>query len=311
MTKLYPCLFPFHLVVVLVVLLFTQVESSHEIALKQKLSIRKESNTSFFPQPLGRKLPFRHFKKTQEKSDEISLPVHLPLSLTLVSMLPRKGADLILSKGKGLLKSKKLLTKTSVVSCLICHHLLTHPRASHAMDTDGDNYNAHAKKMSLRQVVTRAGRFWWKVGPIIAHYKFTQTWVEVRRKETIFSSGLSRQRVDEIYEELHDKYATAGLDIILEMRGLFIKIGQVLSSRPDFIPKQFIDCFGSLQDDVPPWDSKEIKQLVVDSLKLHHGLEQFEEIFCDFEDDPVGSASIGQVSNLKVNQVRNLSTNSV
>jgi len=292
MTILYPYLLPSHLVVLF--LLFTQVASSHEKAL---FPTQKESHTSLSPRHLGRTLPFHYFKKKQERRNESSQPVHFPLSFTLMSMLPRKGADLILHRGKNLLKSKRFLTTTSVASCLMSYHLLTHPRAARAttMDIDKDNYNPHAKKMNFRQVVTRAGRFWWKVGPIIAHYKFTQSWVEIRRKETRYSSGLTRQRVDEIYDELHDKYATEGLDVILEMRGLFIKIGQVLSSRPDFIPKQFIDSFGSLQDDVPPWNSKEIKQLVVDSLTLHHGLDEFEDIFCDFEDDPVGSASIGQV----------------
>jgi len=318
MTRLHTLLLASHLVVVFLLLTQVLVGSSrpHEkVALSRRLPIRKESNTS--PSSLSSRslgvpprsrrtvpIPFHYFtKKTQENRNDISQPqpVHFPLSLTLMSMLPRKGADLIpmlLHRGKDLLKSKRFWTTTGVASCLMSYHLLSYPRAARATSVDIDennHYNPHAKKMNFRQVVTRAGRFWWNVGPIIAHYKFTQSWVEMRRTKSRYSSGLSRQRVDEIYDELHDKYATAGLDVILEMRGLFIKIGQVLSSRPDFIPKQFIDCFGSLQDSVPPWNSKEIKQLVADSLKRHHGLDEFEDVFCDFEDEPVGSASIGQV----------------
>jgi predicted unusual protein kinase regulating ubiquinone biosynthesis (AarF/ABC1/UbiB family) len=75
---------------------------------------------------------------------------------------------------------------------------------------------------------------------------------------------------------------------------LFIKIGQVMSSRPDFMPSIYIDHFSELQDNVPAYPTDDIKAIISTSLLNHHGLE-FDQVFETFADDPLGSASIGQV----------------
>lgn len=76
--------------------------------------------------------------------------------------------------------------------------------------------------------------------------------------------------------------------------GLFIKLGQVLSSRPDFVPHQYTDRFSLLQDYVPPWDTEEIKDIIVQSLRDYQKAE-FHQIFDSLDSTPLGSASIGQV----------------
>jgi predicted unusual protein kinase regulating ubiquinone biosynthesis (AarF/ABC1/UbiB family) len=76
--------------------------------------------------------------------------------------------------------------------------------------------------------------------------------------------------------------------------GLFIKLGQVLSSRPDFVPHQYTDRFSLLQDYVPPWPSEEIKDIIKKSLHDYQQVD-FEQVFDAFDPVPLGSASIGQV----------------
>jgi len=71
---------------------------------------------------------------------------------------------------------------------------------------------------------------------------------------------------------------------------MFIKLGQVLSTRPDILPRDITDELSSLQDKVPPEKFAAIRAQVEGSLEC-----PLEEVFEEFEEDPVGSASIAQV----------------
>ena len=70
----------------------------------------------------------------------------------------------------------------------------------------------------------------------------------------------------------------------------FIKLGQALSMRPDFVSVKFINELAKLQDMVPPRDFPEIKAIIESELNL-----SIDEIFDFFEPTPIASASIGQV----------------
>lgn len=77
---------------------------------------------------------------------------------------------------------------------------------------------------------------------------------------------------------LHKMHAPEGLDVILELRGLFVKIGQLMSSRADFIPRPYVDAFSSLQDTVPPNDQEIIDAILRESLDFDGVFESFGEV---------------------------------
>lgn len=83
------------------------------------------------------------------------------------------------------------------------------------------------------------------------------------------------------------------MKVILELRGLYVKIGQVISSRADFIPRQYVDVFSTLQDQVDPWDVERIKDIIDASLQSCQNVGM-DDVF-DSIGDVLGSASIGQV----------------
>lgn len=75
-----------------------------------------------------------------------------------------------------------------------------------------------------------------------------------------------------------------------ELGPTFIKIGQLLGTRPDLVPKQFIDEFKHLYDRTTPSPFHEIRDLI------EHELGQpLEAVYLEFEEKPVASASVGQV----------------
>ena len=75
-----------------------------------------------------------------------------------------------------------------------------------------------------------------------------------------------------------------------ELGPTFVKMGQILSTRPDLIPMEFITQFEKLQDDVPPFPFSDVKKTIESELKA-----PMDTIFQDFDETPVAAASIGQV----------------
>ena len=78
--------------------------------------------------------------------------------------------------------------------------------------------------------------------------------------------------------------------IIEELGPTFIKLAQALSNRADLLPEALIDEFEKLQSNVPPFATAEARALVEAELGRPLG-----EVFSEFDDVPIGSASIGQV----------------
>lgn len=81
------------------------------------------------------------------------------------------------------------------------------------------------------------------------------------------------------------------LRLLLEQLGpIFIKFGQMLSTRRDLLPDDIADELAKLQDQVAPFDPKQAKQLIESSLG-----QPVEQLFAEFDTQPLASASIAQV----------------
>lgn len=75
-----------------------------------------------------------------------------------------------------------------------------------------------------------------------------------------------------------------------ELGPTFVKMGQILSSRPDLIPVEFIEELSKLQDSVPPFPFSQVREIIETELT-----SPIDEIFQRFEETPLAAASIGQV----------------
>ena len=75
-----------------------------------------------------------------------------------------------------------------------------------------------------------------------------------------------------------------------ELGPTFVKLGQVLSTRPDLLPPAYVAELSKLQDAVPPVPWEAIREVITQELGRSP-----EEVFASITPEPLGAASLGQV----------------
>lgn len=78
--------------------------------------------------------------------------------------------------------------------------------------------------------------------------------------------------------------------VLEDLGPTFIKLGQLLSIRPDLLPEEYLEELEHLQDKVPSFPFKEVQETL--ERELQGPLDEF---FQDFQREPLAAASIGQV----------------
>jgi len=118
---------------------------------------------------------------------------------------------------------------------------------------------------------------------------FSYVWLAAKGR--IFGQAYKRERVGAIHKlNAHRVYVT-----ILELQGLFIKVGQALSIMANFLPEAFRSELEGLQDQVPPRSFDEISARIEIEFE-----KKVDVLFEDFQRAPLASASLGQVHEAKL-----------
>ena len=84
--------------------------------------------------------------------------------------------------------------------------------------------------------------------------------------------------------------AEALADDLEHLGPTFIKLGQVLSTRQDLLPRQYTEALSRLQDRVAPFPYELVEQTIKDELGI-----RVSKVFAEFDPRPLASASLGQV----------------
>jgi len=108
-------------------------------------------------------------------------------------------------------------------------------------------------------------------------------WARDRRRFLLFGG---RRRVS---SEERTRRAEELLDSLLTLGPTFIKLGQLLSTRPDVLPPEYVSVLSRLQDDVPPAEWADAKEV------LEAELGPVGDRFESFDSEAISGASLGQV----------------
>jgi ubiquinone biosynthesis protein len=103
--------------------------------------------------------------------------------------------------------------------------------------------------------------------------------------------------IDEAIDPKELKPASAGqtlpeqlADDLEAMGPTYVKLGQVLSGRPDLLPDAYLKALARLQDKVKPFSYAEVEEIVATELGV-----RISKAFSRFDPEPLAAASLGQV----------------
>jgi predicted unusual protein kinase regulating ubiquinone biosynthesis (AarF/ABC1/UbiB family) len=115
------------------------------------------------------------------------------------------------------------------------------------------------------------------------------------RSAGIFSGLDQDAMLQEVEAEADQQDAPHGkpeefVDDLEALGPTFIKLGQALSTRPDMVPQQYMAALERMQDRVQPLDLGTVRQVIEEELGV-----ALNKLFVEFDEEPLGSASLGQV----------------
>lgn len=101
---------------------------------------------------------------------------------------------------------------------------------------------------------------------------------------------MNGEKSEKLWESTHKRNAKRLLKAIIELEGLWVKLGQYLSTRADVLPEAYIDHLKQLQDSLPPRPLHDVH----DTIEKELG-KALQDLFEDFDNVPLATASISQV----------------
>jgi ubiquinone biosynthesis protein len=116
---------------------------------------------------------------------------------------------------------------------------------------------------------------------IFLSYMWQMSWARLWR---------ARYDTDARWNKVHRRNARRMYKGFVRLRGVYIKLGQILSIMGTFLPREYVEELEALQDDVPPAAYKKIASTFVKSFG-----KKPSEVFATFAREPIAAASLGQV----------------
>jgi len=90
-------------------------------------------------------------------------------------------------------------------------------------------------------------------------------------------------------------------NILTDLGPVYVKLGQLMSTRPDLLPPEYIESLSALHAKVPPVPWSEIEGVIRQSLP-----RPMEEVFSDIDTQPLAAGSMAQVHRVRLRDGREM-----
>jgi len=134
-----------------------------------------------------------------------------------------------------------------------------------------------------------------QIAQVLTRHGFGHIVAQINLSRFVPVAMLGKKRRDRRFDDGASAVGRRLARVCTELGPTFIKLGQVISTRPDIFPLEVLQALKSLQDDVPPFDTPTAMGIIAEQLG-----EPVEGLFDWIADSPIGSASIGQVYQAKL-----------
>lgn len=140
--------------------------------------------------------------------------------------------------------------------------------------------------------------------PSSHHSFFTRLFIYRRRQKRFravlqiaMTNGFTRTLQYARHRENEEELARAFRDTLEQAGGIFVKFGQVLSTRSELFPRAFIRELSNLQQHVTPLSNEQVVRLLDEALP-----GTMEDVFSEFDYTSLAAASIGQVHKARLKE---------
>eukprot|EP00667_Euglena_gracilis_P003503 EG_transcript_3514 len=140
--------------------------------------------------------------------------------------------------------------------------------------------------LSVLERMRRSLYFYSRALPVLWSYQLMKADLRVKQ------NAITAQQVQKRWDEMHERGSQIISRVINELKGFYVKSGQLIATRVDLFPEQYTSKLSQLQDKVEPM-SFELVRAVIEQELLGGG--SLWELFESFDAKPLGSASVAQV----------------
>ena len=134
--------------------------------------------------------------------------------------------------------------------------------------------------------VLRTLRFYGHLFPVIAGY-LKCLLIDSKR---LAATGASEDEIQDAWDAKHAWGASRVADMIHDLGGFYLKVGQVFATKSDLLPPQYVSALKGVFDECPPVPFAEIAKIVEEDLG-----SSVTSTFFTFQQKPIASATIAQV----------------
>jgi aarF domain-containing kinase len=135
----------------------------------------------------------------------------------------------------------------------------------------------------------RSIRLWTNLGPVVAHYR------AIEFKHNHLNMPSSEEEKTKEFDALHERYCIPTAVMLRDMKGMYTKYAQICAGFTDLFPPIWINELRTLEDQVTPKPIEVVKQTIREDFG-----RELSTIYSEFDEEPLGSASIGQVHRAKL-----------